>query len=45
MKKGCKEDEIIKKSLNDLKIKKYLDGKKIYKKIFVKDKLINLIIK
>ena len=45
MKKGCKEEEIIKKSLSDLKLKKYLDGKKIYKKIFVKDKLINLIIK
>ena len=45
MKKGCKEEEIIKKSLSDLKLKKYLDGKEIYKKIFVKDKLINLIIK
>ena len=45
MKKGAEENEIIEKSLNDIKLKKYLEGKKILKKIFVKDKLINLIIK
>ena len=45
MKKNSKEDDIIQKSLNDIKLKKYLDGKKIFKKIFVKDKLINFIIK
>ena len=45
MKKGTDENEIIKKSLNDIKLKKYLEEKKILKKIFVKDKLINLIIK
>ena len=45
MKKGTDENEIIKKFLNDIKLKKYLEEKKILKKIFVKDKLINLIIK
>ena len=45
MKKGSEEEEIIKKTLNDIKFKKYLDGKKIFKKIFIKDKLVNLIVK
>ena len=45
MKKGSLEEEIIKKTLNDIKLKKYLDKKEILKKIFIKDKLVNLIVK
>ena len=45
MKKGSQEKEIIKKTLNDIKLKKYLDKKEILKKIFIKDKLVNLIVK
>ena len=45
MKKGSQEEEIIKKTLNDIKLKKYLDKKEILKKIFIKDKLVNLIVK
>ena len=45
MKKGSQEDEIIKKTLKDIKLKKYLYKKEILKKIFIKDKLVNLIVK
>ena len=45
MKKETKQNEIVEKILNDIKLKKYFEGKEILKKIFVKDKLINLIIK
>ena len=43
--KGTEEDKLIKQVKNDLNIKKYLKNKNIIKSIFIKDKLINLIIK
>ena len=43
--KGSEEDKLIKQVKNDLNIKKYLKNKNIIKTIFIKDKLINLIIK
>ena len=43
--KGTDEDKLIKQVKNDLNIKKYLKNKNIIKSIFIKDKLINLIIK
>ena len=42
--KNSSEDELLKKIINDEKIFKYIEGKKIKKKIFIKDKLINVII-
>ena len=42
--KGTEEDKLIKQVKNDLNIKKYLKNKNIIS-IFIKDKLINLIIK
>ena len=43
--KDTEEDKLIKQVKNDLNIKKYLKNKNIIKSIFIKDKLINLIIK
>ena len=43
--KGTEEGKLIKQVKNDLNIKKYLKNKNIIKSIFIKDKLINLIIK
>ena len=43
--KGTEKDKLIKQVKNDLNIKKYLKNKNIIKSIFIKDKLINLIIK
>ena len=43
--KGTDEDKLIKQVKNDSNIKKYLKNKNIIKSIFIKDKLINLIIK
>ena len=44
-KKGIKEKILINLIKNNEKIKKFVNQKKINKSIFVKDKLINLIIK
>ena len=44
-KKGIKEDSLIKVIKQDIKLNKFLENKKNIKTIFVKDKLINLIIK
>jgi len=43
--KGIDEDKVIKQIKNDLNIKKYLKSKNIVKSIFIKDKLINLVVK
>ena len=43
--KDTEEDKLIKQVKNDSNIKKYLTNKNIIKTIFIKDKLINLIIK
>ena len=42
---NIEEDELMQKIKNTIELKKFLDGKKIIKSIFIKDKLINLIIK
>jgi leucyl-tRNA synthetase len=41
---GAKEEEVFQKALENKKIAKYIKGKEIKKKIFIKDKLINLVI-
>ena len=43
--KGCDEENIINKAIIEKNVKKYLENKKIIKKIYVKDRLLNLIIK
>ena len=43
--KGINEEDLIGQVKNDIKIKKIIDNKNIIKSIFIKDKLINLIIK
>tara|TARA_B100000427_G_C15455332_1_gene571528 strand:- start:577 stop:1275 length:699 start_codon:yes stop_codon:yes gene_type:complete len=45
VKKGINENEVKKIIKDDSNINKYLDNKEIIKSIFVKDKLINLVIK
>ena len=42
--KNTPEDELLNKIMKDEKILKYIEGKKIKKKIFIKDKLINVIV-
>ena len=44
-KKGITEETLIKTIKNDLKVNKFLENKKNIKSIFIKDKLLNLIIK
>ncbi len=39
------EDEVINLALNDARIKNHLDGKAIIKKIYIRNKLLNLVIK
>ena len=43
-KKNISEIEILKKIENDLQLKKYIGDKKINKKIYVPNKIINIII-
>ena len=43
--KGINEEDLIGQVKNDIKIKKIIDNKNIIKSIFIKDKLINLVIK
>ena len=45
IKKDLSEDEINKIVINNTKTKKYIESKKIFKTIFVKNKIINYIIK
>ena len=44
LERGTKEDEILKEIYQDLNISKYLKNNKIKKKIFIPNKLINIII-
>ena len=44
-KKGTTEESLIKTIKGDIKINKYLENKKNIKSIFIKDKLLNLIVK
>ena len=44
-KKGTTEKTLMKKIKEDIKINKFLENKKNIKSIFIKDKLLNLIIK
>jgi leucyl-tRNA synthetase len=41
---GSSQDEVRKKALEEINIKKHLEGKKIEKEIFVSDKLINFVV-
>ena len=43
--KGYDEEKITNKAIVEKNVKKYLENKKIIKKIYVKDRLLNLIIK
>lgn len=43
--KDASEEEVFKTAINDVKIKKYIDKKAIMKKIYVKNKILNLIVK
>ncbi len=43
--RGANEDEVFGKAIESLKIKRHVDGKEIVKKIFVKDKLLNIVVK
>ncbi len=43
--KGKKENEIINLVKADVKLKKYLDKTNIFKSIYFKDKIINLLVK
>ncbi len=43
--RGSSEDEVFAKALESSKVKRHVDGKEIVKKIFVKDKLLNIVVK
>ena len=43
--KGETEDKVYKKAVLEQNIKKHLENSKIIKKIYVKDRIINLIVK
>ena len=45
VKKGSDEENITNKAIIEKNVKKYVENKKIIKKIYVKDRLLNLIIK
>ncbi len=44
IKRGAEESEVLKLAMQNQKISKYLDGKQIKKVIFIKDKIINIIV-
>ncbi|WP_041324013.1 leucine--tRNA ligase [Hippea maritima] len=43
--RGIAEDEVFNKAKESEKIRRHIDGKTIIKKIFVKDKLLNIVVK
>ncbi len=43
--RGVQEDEVFEKALESPKIKRHIEGKEIVKRIFVKDKLLNIVVK
>ncbi len=43
--KGAQQEDALKKALSEPNIKKYTEGKSIVKVIFVKDKLLNIVVK
>ena len=45
VKKDTSEESIINKAIIEKNVKKYIENKEIIKKIYVKDRLLNLIIK
>ncbi len=45
IKRGLPEEKILEMALSDERIKKYTEGKEIVKTIFIKDKLINIVVK
>jgi len=44
LKKGIKEEDLLKIVLNEKKISNYINNNSIKKTVFIKDKLVNLII-
>ncbi|WP_035586456.1 leucine--tRNA ligase [Hippea jasoniae] len=42
---GLGEDEIFEKAIQSAKVKRHIDGKTVIKKIYVKDKLLNIVVK
>ena len=43
--RGVQEGEVFEKALESPKVKRHIEGKEIVKKIFVKDKLLNIVVK
>ena len=43
-KRDISEEEVLDKIVSDINVKKYIENKKIKKKVFVQNKLINIII-
>lgn len=43
--RGVGEDEVFKKALESQKVQRHIEGKDIVKKVFVKDKLLNIVVK
>ncbi len=43
--RGVSEDEVFKKALESPKIQRHIEGKEIVKRVFVKDKLLNIVVK
>nr|WP_025270242.1 leucine--tRNA ligase [Hippea sp. KM1] len=43
--RGIKEDEVFEKAKQSNKVKRHIEGKTIVKRIFVKDKLLNIVVK
>ncbi len=43
--RGSSENDVFAKALESQKVKRHVDGKEIVKKIFVKDKLLNIVVK
>ncbi len=43
--RGVQEDEVFEKALESPKIKRHIEGKEIVKRIFVKDKLLNIVVR
>ncbi len=43
--RGVSEDDVFKKALESPKIRRHIENKEIVKKIFVKDKLLNIVVK
>lgn len=43
--KGISKEEALKKALNEKNVKRYIEGRDIVKVVFIKDKLLNIVVK